>query len=388
MLPTVQKKIAATLLEEKMTETAQIPWYSQSAPSDDVIISSHVRLARNLANFPFPLYLSDDDKMRVQSLFFDGFSKIQSENELLVFHALNTDELELTGRRILEEDGLLKHIDSKNKNQKETGIVIGKETSFSALINYGDHVRLSSFRSGLIFEQSFNECILFDQKLQDNLQFASTYDFGYLTAAFRDTGTGMKLSARIHIPGIVRSGKLRIISDYLSEKKIAIKPAFPEISDGSVAGSFYLIHTTSAMSGTELDQIADFESACLHIAESERKILADYADNKATVVFNSVLRSYAVAKFSMLLSLRDAVEIISDLKIGLKCGFLSGFSEDKENVLSGLLFRIKPGHLGFLLKNGNFSFEKDILNDEKAKIDRLRALMLQETVQKLSLKNT
>lgn len=367
-----------------MKDESNLPWYARSGFSSDVIVSSKVRVARNLANFPFANILPSDDKARVQSIIFDSFSKIQEKNPNWEFHSISTNAIDKNGIRILQERGILNSSFSKKKVQSDTGVIMGSESSFSAVINCVDHLRFSSYRNGLNFKETFKDCAFIDSKLQETLQFAASYDFGYLTSSLCDAGTGIKLSARIHIPGTVLTGKLKIITDFLSEKQILVEPAFPEISQGSVAGSFYLISTTSAMKGTELDQIADFESVCMHIAETERKILADYADNKRTVAFNSLLRAYSIAKFSMLISLREAVEIVSDLKIGLRCGFFSGIEEE---TLSALLYRIQPYHLEYLLNDGNFTFEKDLKNDEKGKIDRLRALLLQDAIQKISLRN-
>ena len=364
-----------------MTEENGLPWYAKGGENQDVILSSRVRLARNLANFPFPLYFKKDDAERVQSLVFDAFSKIQNKDENLYFHAVDTSSIEEKARCLLEERGVLK---SGKNLPKETGLLMSMDGSFSTLVNSQDHLRLSSFHSGLNFKDTFAFCEMIDSKLQKSLQFAASYDFGYLSCALRDSGSGMKLSARIHVPGAVRTGKLNVIIDYLREKNIAIVPAFPSISQGSAAGSIFLIHTLSAMSGSELDQIADFESACMYIAESERKILTGYADNKRTVVFNSVIRSYSLAKFSTLISLREAVDMISDLKVGLSCGFISGIDE---RLLCGLLYRVQPYHLMYLLDEGKFSFEKDVASDKRAMIDRLRALVMQEAIQNISLGN-
>lgn len=373
-----------------MSSEFEVPWYTEKGPFQDVVISSRVRLARNLANFPFAMNFRGDDSERVQSLVFDAFSRIQSEEENFSFSVVDSKSINDDGRKLFEEWGVLKSSGfSKNPRQNfpvETGLVFQKKKSLSlsALVNFGDHVRISSFRAGLDFQACFSECSEIDGKLQKNLQFAATYDFGYLTCALKDAGSGMKISARIHIPGIVRTGKFSLVTEFLKDKNLDISPAFPQVSNGSAAGSFYLLSTKNSMRGSEFDQIAEFESACMYIAEIERKILADYADTKRTVVFNSVIRSYSLAKFSLLESLSETVEIISDLMVGLKCGFISGIEQEK---LCELLFKIQPYHIIFLLKEGNFSFEKDILNDKKGKIDRLRALILHEAVQNISLGN-
>lgn len=361
-----------------------LPWYACSGPESDVVISTRVRFARNLANFPFPEYFRGDDGYRVQSLIFDSFAQIQNNDDSIRFHAVETASLDDSGRTILEERGVLdKMIKQGGKEYlPETGVVMTLDGCCSTVINNVDHIKISYFQPGLSCRKCFDECLKIDTGLQNTLQFAASYEFGYLTARLLDAGSGMKISSRIHIPSAVRFGKLNQITDIARENGLSLNPAFPLLSQGSVAGSIYVLETVSASNGSELDQLAVFESACRQIAETERKISREYADNKRTIIRNTVIRAYSIARFSLLVSLREAVDIISDIKTGLRMGFLTGIDDC---MLSGLLYRIQPGHLAYLLESGNFSFEEDIRDDQRTKIDRIRGLILQEAFEKISL---
>lgn len=368
------------------TDQNGLPWYACEGDSLDVVVSSRARLARNLANFPFPSRFRGDDGERVQTLVFDSFSQLQMNDSDFNFHAVDTKTLDGHGRKILEERGVLKRIIRRGEKTilPESGVVMSMDGRCSTAINCGDHLRISYFQSGLALRNCFDECCRVDSGLQKTLQFAASYDFGFLTASLLDAGSGLKLSARIHIPASVYSGKLNQITEIARNSRLKLNPAFPELSRGSVAGSFFLLETSSAMNGTELDQIAEFESACRCIVETERKNLEEYADNKKTIIRNSVLRAYSIAKLSLLISLNEAVDIISDLMTGLKIGMVSGIQMSQ---LCGLLYRIMPGHLEYLLESSSFTFEKDIENDIRTKTDRIRALILQEAFEKITMGN-
>ena len=355
------------------------PWYSQNSKDLDVIISSKVTVSRNLANFPFTDSFKLDDAERVQSLIFDAFSQFQQKNEDILFHAIVSSELDGEGRKLLEERGVFKP-ESTNKKEQETAVIMSLDGQTSCTVNYKDHLRLSTYRNGLSVRKCFETALKIDEGLQSFLQFAASYDFGYLNHSFRDCGSGLKLSARIHIPGIVKTGHLSDVVSYLESYKYKIKPVYNENN----TGVFYQVSTASCMKGSELDQLAEFEGVCKFIAESERKISREYADNKKTIVRNSVIRSYSLAKSSLLVPYREAVSLISEIKFARDYGFLSGIEDSQ---LCGLLYRIQPAHLSFLLKDGNFQFEKDISGDKGAMIDRLRALILQEAFEKISLGN-
>lgn len=367
-------------------EEKGLPWYACEGRDLDVITSSRVRLSRNLANFPFPEFFHGDDAFRVQTLVFDSFSQLQSREEDLHFHAVETSTLEKNSRELLEERGALKALPKVLRTEvlPETGLVMTLDGCSSTTVNNRDHVRISGFKSGLSVRECFDLCSRIDRGLQKSLQFAASWDFGFLTACLKDAGSGMKLSARIHIPGTLRTGKLSVITEIASKAKLKLSPAFPLISQGSVAGNFFVLESTSCLNGTELSQIADFEATCVLIAETERKILKEFAENKRTLIRNSVIRAYSIARFSLLISFKEAVDIISDIKTGLNLGLLSGI---ENSMLCGLLFRVQPAHLSYLLESGDFSFEEDIRADKRAMIDRLRALILQEAFEKISLGN-
>ncbi len=364
------------------------PWFACPGADPDVIVSVRARIARNLANFPFPSNFRGDDARRVQSLVFDAFAQMQGASAESGFHAVETASLDANGRRILEERGVLRalprRVPPEGVRLPETGVVMSTDGRCSTTVNCGDHIRISFFQSALGIQNAFDGAYRIDSALQERLQFAASYDFGYLTASFRDTGSALKLSARIHIPAAVRFGMLSRITDIAKQSRLCVVPAFPELSQGSAAGNFFTIETTSALNGSEMSQLADFEAACRDIAETERKISTECADNKRTIVRNSVIRAYSIAKFSLLVSLREALDIISDIKFGLRLGMLEGISDD---MLCGLLYRIQPGHLFYLLQDGHFSFEDDIARDERAKTDRIRALILQEAFSTISLGN-
>ena len=371
-------------MSDKDFSQEQNPWYLRNGFDNDVIISTRARFARNLANFPFVPNFRGDDKERIQSLIFDAFSHFENLDDYIF---VNTSLLEKEGMKILSERGMLKL--SKNPQGEiipfGTGLVVHAGGNISCSINSTDHLHISSIRAGLDCRKAFEECREIDDKLQEYLQFAASCDFGYLTTSLLSAGSGIKFSAIIHIPAIVRSGKIKMFVDYLRDNGIKIMPAFlspPALE--TALGCYYIISTVAAQSGSEIDQLAAFESVCKHLVESERKILAELADNKRTINRNTVIRAYSIAKFSMLVSLNEAIELIADIQFGMRLGLISGINNSD---LSGLLYRVQVAHLNYLMNSGSFEFEKDVEQNQRLKADRLRAIILQETFDKISLEN-
>jgi protein arginine kinase len=352
------------------TTCASGAWYNNNGPENDVILSTRVRLARNLANFPFPGNFRGDDSERVQMLVFDAFSHSDDPDS---FQAVEIGKLDDTGMKILTERGVI-------DTPSGTGIVMRSDGYIACTINSIDHVRIAAFTPGLNCDDAFSLCNSVDNTMQKSVQFAASYDFGFLTASLSDAGSGMKISLYVHLPSVSHAGKIDEVSYKLQEKGMSIASLFGSggIFDASL-GAYYQVSTAAAFCGSEVDQLFSLTSAGKYIAETERKLRKEYAEYKPTVIHDIVYRAYAMVKFSRLISFREAVEIISALKWGCDMNLLTGLDD---NAFFSMLYRVRDGHLNFLLKNGNFTFEKDIDSDPAQKINRLRALILQEALER------
>ena len=360
------------------------PWYALNGDDGDVFFTSRVRIIRNLANFPFPLQFKADDRERVNAILLDVFSKVKNPDD---YHVLPMEGLSSENYSVLQERGILKpmsEIKARHIPLPST-VVMNSKGDVSVLINQIDHLRLAAFKSGLDFTKPFSRVSELDAEFQNNVQFASSLEFGYLTSAMKDLGSGIKFSAWVNLQMTIRSGKLAELLEKLKTSPVELSPAFPELSrDNQVpAGCIFNIATCRSLKGSEVSQLADMEAVCSFIAEYERKISQEYADNHMTVIVNSVMRSLGIARNSLLLSLREAIDIIGDVHTGLRLGLVTGIDFGR---LTGLLFRVQPAHLSYVMEEGNFDFEKDVRQEKILMIDRLRALAIQEAFENISLR--
>lgn len=353
-------------------------WYAANGPENDIVLSTRVRLARNLANFPFPSKFKDDDAFRVQTLVFDAFSHTSEPDR---YQGVIASELDSLGTEILEERGVL---DSNFVKQNGSGIIVRTDGKVSCEVNTRDHVRLASFVPGLDGNGAFNIVANVDDELQNTLQFAADYSIGYLTSNIADSGSGMKVSCRVHLPSLSFSSRLLDLFASINSREIVISDSFGAGNlNSSSLGFFYQISTKIAGNGTELSQIASLVSVVKSLVENERREREVVLRNRQTEVRNKIYSSYAKVKFASLLELREAIEIISDIKWGKHLGFLTGI---EDNVLCALLYRIQNGHIQFLLKSKNYNFPQDISENKNLKTNYLRSLTLQEAFENISIK--
>ena len=352
--------------DSSKTDNTPVSWFSMPGNFDDVIISTRARLIRNLADFPFPVKMSDDDKERVQALVYDAFS---ASNE---WHFLDMSRISEPGRQILSDKNILK--DAKKANC--TGCVLNyADESLACLVNESDHIKVSAFVAGLDCEKAMEKVYKTDEFLQEKLQFAASIDFGYLTSHIKDAGTALKFSLRIFIPAIVLSGQFDSVVALAHEKKLAIKPVFKSEEIADFSNCLFDLTTSSSAEGTEFDQMAVIQSAGQVILKTERKIQREFADNNPTVVLNFFKQSYSRAMNSLLLSYEEAVSIISAVKWGLQLNLITGITEHE---LNALYYSTKDGHLKYLCDSFAFSFEDDVKASQNLQIKRLRTIVIQQ----------
>ncbi|MBR4012327.1 MAG: hypothetical protein IKI98_05850 [Spirochaetaceae bacterium] len=357
--------------------TSSPAWYSEKGIQDDVICSTRIRLARNLADFPFPSKLKDEDRERVQALIFDAFSRLENSSD---YQSLSVSNLELLGRLILAERGVLTQ-DMVEKNN--TGVVIRSDGKVSCTVNSFDHLHLSSFSTGLNLQENYELISSIDSKLQDSLQFAGMPDFGYLSYRLRDTGTGMKISMMLHLPALSYEGLEKNIFKSLVNCGFDIFACFSNQKNNATRalGSYFRIATNTSFPHSETDQIAQMVSIASQLMDAERQTRSDLMKTKPTLLKDKIYRALATIKYSRFISLSEGIELISAIKLGKNCNLFTGI---EDSTPFALLYRIQTAHLGFVIRSGNFNFEDDVTTPEQ-QTDRLRALVLQETVSSVYL---
>lgn len=352
-----------------MSESGEA-WFACEGSDSDVVVSTRTRLARDLANFPFPSRFRENDADSVRGAVFDAFSKCSSPDS---YQAVITSNLDSVGRKILCERGVM---EASTPVSSGTGVVIRTDGAFSCLVNGRDHVRLSAFGTGLSGVETF-ECVKkIDDELQDSLQFAASVERGYLTSDIADCGSGLKVSCRVHLPSLTFSGNMKNVLVEFDRRGIELKDSFGLGGErDSALGCFYQVSTKVSGNGSEIEQLAGLIATVKFLADTERRISGDVFKIRNTEIRDRIYRAYASSKFSLLVSEREAVELISSMKWGKNLGVIRGIDD---RTLSALLYRIRSGHLEFFMKGRRIDFPPDMEKRSVLREKRLRALVLQE----------
>ncbi|MBP5251943.1 MAG: hypothetical protein J6Z17_05975 [Treponema sp.] len=350
-------------------------WYAKEGAEQDVVISSRITLSRNLANFPFPSRLTPTDDEHIQAIVFNAFNHLENAD---MFNLIKISALDKTGFKIMCERQVL------DENCSSSGALIMRNDGIlSCSINNSDHVKLSFFSSGFNLDELKNNVYQVDSKLQENIQFAASYDFGYLNESLFDCGSGMKFSVRLHLPCLSFSSQIPELMQELEKDGLVLSGCFGAggatvVSalggKGSALGFYYELESKSSTCGSEIEQLSNIATWVKKIISMERTERKRCLKEQPCLVKNFIHRSVALARSSVFIKFREAVEIISAVKLGKELSLLTGIDSSS---LHALLYRIQDGHLEYVLKSDTCSFEDDIVTDVQ-KCERLRSLILSE----------
>lgn len=367
-------------------------WYAQEGPEQDVVLATRIRLVRNLANFVFPSEASVDDLERVQALVFDAFSKADNPDR---FQHIGVNQLDFSARQLLAERGVLpernyaereinsQNIDIVRKYEWEPGIVVRTDGRVSCLVNGDNHVAIVSYTAGYNIGETWALGKEIDSVLQKSLQFAASYDFGYLTSDLMDAGSGMQLSVRLFLPGLLHSQKIKETIEKLSKQNCLLEPVYGGTTVPFEAlGAYYQLTSRYCFTGNEENQVAEFDTVVMTLCASERKARQELITQKPTVLQHIISKMFAVAKFSKFLECSEAIEIVSAMNLGVSAKAVLGidFSE-----LYALLYRVRNGHINYLKQSSSFLFEKDVTENTSLVTSRLRCLLVQEALEDVKL---
>jgi len=352
-----------------MNASTRDTWYVQDGPQTDVVVSSRVRLARNLAGFVFPGSIKSDDAERVEALVFDAFNQCKEPER---YQMVRMSALDPLGKRILAERGI---VAPESGNEPWRGIVIRSDGMMSATVNMTDHLKISCFSAGLSMDRVLAEVNAVETELAGRLQFSAARDFGYLTARLSDAGSGMKVSALLCLPALCMGGLMdRVTREYLGNG-FAVQGYYGQAGDRSL-GFLYRI-SLSAASGEDQDaQLRRVEQGAAKLAELERKTRRELLAQRPTQVEDTVFRAIVTAKYARLIPFGEAVEILGNLRFGVDLNLVTGISPVD---LTALLYRVQSAHLNFVILGGSIIIEGDVQSEE-SRLDRLRAMVIQEVL--------
>lgn len=328
-----------------------LKWYEEIVPDSDVVISSRVRLARNLDNYPFSSKITEE---QANSLVNEvkGVSSSLSEKDNRRYYACNISTLSDIDKTAMVE----RHIVSPLLAQKEqtTGLILSEDETISIMINEEDHVRIQAIVGGMNLEKAYQEADRIDDIAYEKLHFAYDEKYGYLTSCPTNAGTGMRASCMVFLPALSSARLIQKLIEEVGKYGVTIRGIYGEGTKS--LGNIYQISNQKTMGNSESEIIENLKRIVFQVVKQERKRREYMLSVSTDEIEDQVFRSYGVLKYARQISSEDAMALLSQLKFGADCGLVKF---DKEFNVHKLMMGVQPGSLQWTLGKNVGSLTRD-----------------------------
>ncbi len=325
-------------------------WYTSSA-ADGVVLSTRVRLARNLAKYPFSVKLGE--KQRALML----------QDVRCAFEKYGTDRynfVDMTNKTCAERNAMVEeHIISPEfagKPESEKRILIYDENgSVSVMAGEEDHLRIQAVRPGFAVEEAYAAADRVDDMLGKGLEFAFDEKYGYLTGCLSNTGSGMRISCMLHLPMLTRNNYMKSVMEFCSRLGLTVRGFYGEGSNAD--GEIYQISNQITLGISDEETIAKLKEAVNAIVEKE-KSLRETLKKSGISVQDKLWRSYGILTNARTIGSTEFLSLWSDCMLGKNCGIID-VVRDKNMVQ--LLIESMPAHIIQTDENANDARVRDEL---------------------------
>ena len=320
-------------LDDFIYNTGQ--WLKGRGAFSNIVMSSRVRLARNLAEKPFP------NKARKKELN-EILATVVSATEHIEFFKksilLKINELDNVDKQFLIERHLMSHEHASNPEGK--ALIVSEEEVLSVMVNEEDHLRLQVMQSGFNLNETWEIANTIDDALSQKLDFAYSLHWGYLTACPTNTGTAMRGSVMLHLPALVMTKQINKVMAAISKLNFASRGFYGEGTQAS--GNFYQISNQVSMGHTEQDALQNISGLIRQVIEQEEQARQALLVQNKLMLEDKIFRSYGTLKNAHIISSQETVELLSMVRLGVDLDIVKDVDR---NSINELFIMIQPAHL-------------------------------------------
>lgn len=324
-------------------------WYLEDGKDSDVVVSSRVRIARNIAGKKFVSTASDEELK-------DVLMTIKNSNIDSDLHFINLSDLDelmknsLVEKRVISRDLL---------EMKETGILLNDTENISIMINEEDHLRIQVMKPGFNLDEALSDAIKVDEKISSKINYAYNDKYGFLTACPTNLGTGLRASVMLHLPALRLTGKIEKVLEVVNKVNLDVRGVYGEGTEA--IGDLYQVSNKISLGVTEEEIVENVKLIVQKLIEQERKA-REYLKNQGETFEDKISRTYGNLVYARKMTYSECAKIISIVRLGISMGIITEIDNKKLNKISILT---KPATLQKYLKKELSAEERDI---ERAKV--------------------
>jgi len=286
-------------------------WFDGSGPMADIVISSRIRLARNLAGYKFLSRCSAAEKSEILKKIKDCLMLLDLGDR--VFY-ISIDKAPTLDKHFLIERHLISRHLAFGKGPR--GAVIAQKEFFTAMINEEDHLRLQVLKGGMQISQCAKQISHIDDIIEEKLDYAFSTRYGYLTACPTNLGTGIRVSVMLHLPALKITSQIEKFLTASKDMNLAVRGLFGEGTEA--AGDFYQLSNQATLGVSEREVVQQFENTIVpEIVEYETKARKQLLSKDTDLLDDKISRATALLKNAHLISSQEALFLLSHLRLGV-----------------------------------------------------------------------
>lgn len=339
-----------------LVEMAKQPgsWLNGSGPHSDAVLSTRVRLARNLQNFPFPTRAKAEQLAQVLPSVVAAAKKSPAFSEMMV---LRSAEMTPQDKQFLVERHLISH--DFAENSKVGALVVGTDESVSIMVNEEDHLRLQVLCSGLQLSKAVKLADKIDDELDASLEYAFSEELGYLTSCPTNVGTGLRASVLMHFPSLVLTKQIGKVLQGITQVGLAVRGFYGEGTE--IIGNFFQVSNQTTLGLSENEAVMSLERVAQQIMEYEAKAMEALLRDAKVQIEDKVWRAFGALKYCKILPSRELVSLVSLVRFGVSLG-LNGLCDI--GTLNELLVLSQPAHMQKRADKELAAAERNVLRAE------------------------
>ena len=313
-------------------------WLRGAGPQSDVVISSRIRLARNLAGYPFVGQANRRQRYEILDACRGHITNRRLADNIIWVHLPDATS---TDRQLLVERHLISRQHAASKNDVPRGVAIGGDETFAIMVNEEDHLRIQVLRSGMQLSEAFAQINRLDDVLEENLEFAYSRRFGYLSACPTNVGTGIRVSVMMHLPALRLTGEIDKVKRAARDMHLAVRGLFGEGSEAQ--GDLFQVSNQTTLGKSEQEILADFEHTVVpQIIAYEQQARQALSRQREEQLEDKIWRAWATLNHARVIGTEEVLQLLSHVRLGVNLGRL-----DKVDIrtINELFLLTQPAHL-------------------------------------------
>lgn len=324
-------------------------WLDGPALDDDVVISTRVRVARNLSKYKYPAYMTVGESDALTDDILNSMKDALDDN----YRFIRVRDISPRDQMVYIEE----HLISPNMIQRKdkSSFLIRNDEKATVMINEEDHIRIQTLFPGFNLKDAWELCSDIDDKLGEKLDYAFDDRWGYLTACPTNVGTGLRASVMLHLPCITITKTINSLIEGLREIGLTVRGLHGEGSEA--IGYLYQVSNQVTLGEPEEEIIGKLNKVVYQIVKRERKTREYLKQSKSIELENRIYRSYGILSHARIMTSREAMDHLSNIRLGWEMGI---FNSDKIRNIFDLMIEVQPANIQRELDKDMSEQDRDI----------------------------